>query len=370
MGGVRTSRPTVLTVDDEPGVRESVRLILEEAYAVEEASSGWGAIEQIRGRKPDIVLLDVKMPDLDGLSVLEIVRAEAPATKIVLLTGLDSARAAVTAMKLGALDYLTKPIDEDELLEVVSRAVRSTEIEPALNGEICVTGDHAGWRSVVAALLRLVGSARVTTRSLDRTAGHVASRLMIVDVIGCDHPGLLAGLGARAGTILVWADGGAGAALVSPSTSVTVFRTRDAIGDLVAHALGCLGRPASQRTMHPSTVRALHVIAQSYATVTVESLAGVVGLSTRQLSRIIREDIGVTLKTCLTHVRLEAAKTLLRESSSKLDTVAAQVGLGNASYMTRVFQQFEGVSPRGFRTSVRMPPQPETNLLRLMSEKD
>lgn len=78
MGGVRTSRPTVLTVDDEPGVRESVRLILEDAYAVDEASSGWGAVEQIRGRKPDIVLLDVKMPDLDGLSVLEIVRAEAP----------------------------------------------------------------------------------------------------------------------------------------------------------------------------------------------------------------------------------------------------------------------------------------------------
>jgi two-component system NtrC family response regulator len=139
MGGVRTSRPTVLTVDDEPGVRESVRLILEDAYAVEEASSGWGAIEQIRGRKPDVVLLDVKMPDLDGLSVLEIVRAKAPGTKIVLLTGLDSARAAVTAMKLGALDYLTKPIDEDELLEVVSRAVRSTKLEPVLAGELCVS---------------------------------------------------------------------------------------------------------------------------------------------------------------------------------------------------------------------------------------
>ena len=107
----------VLLVDDEPAVREAIRAGLEfEGFQVAMASDGLEAMEQIAKERPDVVLLDVMMPRMDGLTVLRRLRAADPALPVLLLTARDTVGDRVTGLDLGADDYLTKPFDLDELL--------------------------------------------------------------------------------------------------------------------------------------------------------------------------------------------------------------------------------------------------------------
>ncbi|HEV2639608.1 MAG TPA: response regulator transcription factor [Actinocrinis sp.] len=107
----------VLLVDDEPAVREAIRGGLEfEGFQVAMAADGLEAMELIAKERPDVVLLDVMMPRMDGLTVLRRLRASDPALPVLLLTARDTVGDRVTGLDLGADDYLTKPFDLDELL--------------------------------------------------------------------------------------------------------------------------------------------------------------------------------------------------------------------------------------------------------------
>ena len=114
----------VLIVDDEAGVRESVRMVLKEQYDAVMASSGEEALETLAQLRPDLVLLDVLMPGIDGLVVLERIKEQDPRVPVLMLTATKTVKTAVTAMKLGAFDYVTKPFDVEELLIIVERATR------------------------------------------------------------------------------------------------------------------------------------------------------------------------------------------------------------------------------------------------------
>ena len=114
----------VLIVDDEPGVRESLRMVLKEQYEAVLANSGEEALEMLAQVRPDLVLLDVLMPGIDGLVVLERIKEQDPRVPVLMLTATKTVKTAVTAMKLGAFDYVTKPFDVEELLIIVERATR------------------------------------------------------------------------------------------------------------------------------------------------------------------------------------------------------------------------------------------------------
>jgi DNA-binding NtrC family response regulator len=115
----------VLIVDDEPGVRESLRMVLKEQYDSVMASSGEEALEMLTEVRPDLVLLDVLMPGIDGLVVLERIKEQDNRVPVLMLTATKTVKTAVTAMKLGAFDYVTKPFDVEELLIIVERATRA-----------------------------------------------------------------------------------------------------------------------------------------------------------------------------------------------------------------------------------------------------
>jgi DNA-binding NtrC family response regulator len=113
----------VLVVDDE----RPTRLLLEKelpraGYAVTSAESGEGALEQVRVKDFDVILLDLKMPGIGGMEVLRRIRESGAEAEVVILTGHPDVDSAITAMKLGAYDYLTKPFKLIELEEVLRRA--------------------------------------------------------------------------------------------------------------------------------------------------------------------------------------------------------------------------------------------------------
>ncbi|GIW39895.1 MAG: acetoacetate metabolism regulatory protein AtoC [Candidatus Binatia bacterium] len=118
----------VLIVDDELSVRESLRMVLKQKFEPVPAASGEEALAVLSREDIPVVLLDILMPGMDGIEVLEKIRSLRPATQVVMVTATKTVKTAVQAMKLGAADYVTKPFDVDELELIVERALRQWQL--------------------------------------------------------------------------------------------------------------------------------------------------------------------------------------------------------------------------------------------------
>ena len=113
----------VLIVDDESGIRESLSGVLEdEGYKASTAQSGEECLELLRKSHYDVVLLDIWMPGIDGLEVLEKIKEFEDRPEVVMISGHGSIESAVRATKLGAYDFLEKPLSLDKTLIVVKNA--------------------------------------------------------------------------------------------------------------------------------------------------------------------------------------------------------------------------------------------------------
>ena len=120
---------TILVVDDEPGVRQSVKMILKDQYRLYFAENGSIALDIFRQKHVDLVLLDILLPDLDGLDLLKQLRDIDPETEVIMVSALKEISSAVRAIKRGAFDYITKPFEVDEMLAVVKRALERKDLQ-------------------------------------------------------------------------------------------------------------------------------------------------------------------------------------------------------------------------------------------------
>ena len=128
--GQEAPRLRLLVVDDEEPQRRALAGILERAgYEVATAAEGQEALSLLDGRSFDLMLTDQRMPVLDGLELLDRARRATPDLPVVLMTAFGSVSSAVEAIKRGAVDYLTKPFEKDELLLVVDKAIRQRRLE-------------------------------------------------------------------------------------------------------------------------------------------------------------------------------------------------------------------------------------------------
>jgi len=120
----------VLVVDDETAIREAIRMTLEyEGYRVDEARSGQDGIDKAVKTPYDAILLDIKMPVLDGIEVLENLKEQRVAAPVVMVSGHGDISTAVECTKRGAFDFLEKPLNRDKLLLSVRNAVRTQKLE-------------------------------------------------------------------------------------------------------------------------------------------------------------------------------------------------------------------------------------------------
>jgi DNA-binding response OmpR family regulator len=114
----------ILYVDDEENLRTLVQQQLTtEGFAVETADDGDTAIEKLGKKSYEVVLLDIRMPRLNGIEVLKHMKNKGMTTRIIMLTAVDDLTVALEAVKMGAIDYLTKPYDYNELVSAIMRAV-------------------------------------------------------------------------------------------------------------------------------------------------------------------------------------------------------------------------------------------------------
>jgi two-component system nitrogen regulation response regulator NtrX len=120
----------VLVIDDETAIREAIRMTLEyEGYKIEEARSGQEGLDKAGRTDYDAILLDIKMPVLDGIEVLDNLKAQKITSPVVMVSGHGDVHTAVECTKRGAFDFLEKPLNRDKLLLTVRNAVRLRQVE-------------------------------------------------------------------------------------------------------------------------------------------------------------------------------------------------------------------------------------------------
>ncbi|MBI5123899.1 MAG: response regulator [Candidatus Omnitrophica bacterium] len=116
-------RKQILVCDDEEGIRESLKLILEKDYDLTFAQNGDEAIQKTKASPADITILDIKMPKKDGLETLKELKKINPSSKVIIATGYKSVDIAQEALNLGASDYIVKPFDRDKIRKVVQKYI-------------------------------------------------------------------------------------------------------------------------------------------------------------------------------------------------------------------------------------------------------
>ena len=122
------SLPSLLVVDDEPAILDILdRFAAERGFEVVQCAGGQAAIDHLRDHRVDMAIVDVRMPDVNGLDVLRAIRKVAPDCAVVLMTGFAAVDTAVEAIKMGAIDYLSKPIDYGRLAPLLSTVREQTE---------------------------------------------------------------------------------------------------------------------------------------------------------------------------------------------------------------------------------------------------
>jgi len=152
----------VLVVDDEDSIRSSLSLLLKSNFQVCTASDGQEALEVFDSESPDIVLLDLMMPRLDGIETLKRLREKNHSLPVIMLSAANTVKSAVQAMKLGALDYLNKPFDVEELTSLIIQTLESSQsLAPTIAGRHnqSVTGSNSE---------KLVGQSVVMNELYDR----------------------------------------------------------------------------------------------------------------------------------------------------------------------------------------------------------
>ncbi len=126
----------ILAVDDEPRMTRFIRMNLElEGYRVSEATNGFDALDKVRDELPDLVLLDVMMPDMDGFETLQHIR-ETSSVPVIILTAKSEEEDLVHGLELGADDYVTKPFSARELSVRIKALLRRSEMPPVMEKKV------------------------------------------------------------------------------------------------------------------------------------------------------------------------------------------------------------------------------------------
>lgn len=123
--------PNILVMEDERSVAKGLEMILsEEGYMVDLADTGKLAMEAFKQKRFDLLVADLRLPDIDGMEVIKQVKAAKPETEVIVITGYGTTAKAVTAMKLGVHDFLPKPFTADQIMKAIDEALKKHTAKP------------------------------------------------------------------------------------------------------------------------------------------------------------------------------------------------------------------------------------------------
>lgn len=365
-------RPTILIVDDNEALREVIHLHLEEGYEVLDAFDRASAFDVLRSHHVDLVLLDLLLPGADGLQILEELRQNDESVSVVILSGINSASTAATALRLGAADYLTKPIDELALHEVLratltnklgaSRLFRPQDSGLAQGADLprlLAVGLDVGVTAMLSvALSRQCQVERATTLSCCLASAQREDVALVlvepskealrtyeeqrsrVDATFCGRPIVFLDVLPRS--------------LGTPSGSSASLGAMRSLGEIVDRIRVYAGQTGIEPPRLSSRiVRMFNHICGHYGGANIKSIGNAIGVAPYYLSRLYRSETGSTLRSCINRFRLEVAKHLLVETDETVDCIASLAGFHDASHLSRMFRAYTGLRPGAYRRRKR-----------------
>ena len=177
-GNVRkVAQRTILVADDDASIRSLLKQLLsDEGYNVVEATTGSEVVEKVKDVNPDLVIMDVRMPELDGIEALSKLKVSSPKTSVLIMTAFGSSNNAIRAMELGAFDYITKPFELDKISHTVKRVIEYRD----LTSEVQVLRDEI---SSLVQTERIVGNSPAM-QEVYKTVGKVAKADATVLITG------------------------------------------------------------------------------------------------------------------------------------------------------------------------------------------
>jgi two-component system response regulator AtoC len=168
---------TILVADDDASIRSLLKQLLsDEGYNVVEATTGSEVVEKVKDVNPDLVIMDVRMPELDGIEALSKLKVSSPKTSVLIMTAFGSSNNAIRAMELGAFDYITKPFELDKISHTVKRVIEYRD----LTSEVQVLRDEI---SSLVQTERIVGNSPAM-QEVYKTVGKVAKADATVLITG------------------------------------------------------------------------------------------------------------------------------------------------------------------------------------------
>jgi DNA-binding NtrC family response regulator len=298
-------RPVVLAVDDDARVLDAYQAILEARCEVLTASDGRAALDVLQQRTVDVVLLDMLMPGMNGLAVLEALKRLGIETNVVMVSGMNDTLSALEALRLGATDYLSKPFDVAHLHRVIRRLTEddAASLRDRALPHALIISDNAGLRAGLAVALRTRG--RVDAVADTRAALAVLARIR-PDVVVVSDEAVAEEIRGHA-----------------PSVPIVVAHAPRADFDALLRAVvdAFAARHADVRGFVGPVPRVLAYVCAHAGRTSLEAVAATVGVSCARLARLFADQMEMTVTEYVTHVKLEIdrprlAKMLRRDGLS------------------------------------------------------
>ena len=364
------ARPRVLIVDDDVSVRMALRLVLDDGHDVIEAGNGASALACLGRGQVDVMILDVLLPKMDGFQVLQKARTLDRPVPVIVISGINTSWTAATAMRLGAVDYLTKPFDDVQLLSAVAESLepgergrRPATAERQREPHVLLVALPVGMRATLALALddrcRLEAAAdlpaALTRLKHDQPDAIV---LQVSEALRRIHPEPVSRLRREfpRGLIVAVATDDEPVGSARDAGPVTLLRGSVPVSALLVEIEASFHQPTPRSPqLSDLTRRVVDHLAQHYAQATVAGLGKTMRMAPYALSLRFRQETGRPLRTYVQALRLEAVKILLAETSERIDAIARRVGLHDASHLSRIFAAQVGCRPGVYRRRQQAP---------------
>jgi len=392
----------VMIADDEPKIRRGLRTSIERLRAdmrvVAEAEDGENALAVAQAEKPDILMIDVRMPFLNGLELIERLNGVLSDCIVVVVSGHDEFEYAQRALRLKVFDYVLKPVPQDTLAAVLDRAVEALaesrrqklylgwaqeQLEknlPQLREQFLRDWLHGRLSSVeIAEQERFLGVhtsgplsmvlVHVVERTLptapseerERRLALYAIRSALEEIFSAFEPRWIFGDGDNVAVVAgcagskEWVEAAAGIEpRVVPSLCPAVIVSHGAVADGAGapEAFEAMGSEVAERGSH----RTLVTVAQGYIdghyadpALSLEEVASAAQISPGYLSRLLKLETGFSFVDYLTRVRINKAVLMMSDPAVKVYEVAEAVGYQSQHYFSRAFKRVFGRPPVEFR---------------------
>lgn len=334
------------------------------------ASNGVDALELLKKTDSKIILTDIRMPDLDGIDLIHIIKDELPDIKSILLTGHQEFEYAYSAIKYGAFEFILKPTDPDEILEIIQRAKK--EIESENKSTFVYNFKNTNRKDSIAANLSVDGN--LPSESINEIINNVKVRnyhnvkVLTRELLVClsNHPDANGVLLKNACIEIITL---ASHLLVEKGTEQFEMQDRlvfysnintcKDIEELILYTNILLEKIIDSLNFMDDLIvnktvdECLSYIEQYYMDdITLVSLARNIHRNPIYLSRLIKKVQGKNFSDILTFVRMNKACELLRNQDLKAYEVSNKVGFKDSRYFSQVFRKHYGVTPTEYRKEI------------------